>query len=170
MAETMTEAEKRAHLREVIADFDTAMLVTRSLQGEMRARPLVLAQPDDAGDHLLYFPTNASSLKVHEIEADPRVNVTMQNARRFVSLSGHAAVASDRALIDRLWAASWKVWFPQGKDDPALCLLAVTPTSAEYWDNKGVKGLGYLFEAAKAYMHGHRPDVGGDEHNAKVPL
>jgi general stress protein 26 len=169
--ETMSEAEKRAHLREVVANFDTAMLVTRSLQGEMRARPLALAaHPEQPGDSRIYFPTSAQSLKVHEIEADPRVSITMQDARRFVSLSGHAGITQDRALIDRMWSESWKVWFPNGKDDPLLCLLVVTPTSAEYWDNTGNKGLGYLFEAAKAYVQGRRAEETSDEHNAKVPL
>ena len=53
-------------------------------------------------------------------DADPRVNVVMQDGRRFVSLSGVASVVDDRALIEELWSESWKVWFPKGKDDPSL--------------------------------------------------
>ena len=34
----------------------------------------------------------------------------------------------------------------------------------------GSKGLSYLFEAARAYVSGDRPDVADDQHNAKVPL
>ena len=172
MAEHMTEAEKRAHLREVVADFETAMLVTRNHQGEIRARPLALAKPDEGADVLedgmLYFPTSLSSPKIEEIAADARVAVTMQDKRRFVSISGTARILSDRGLVDRLWSESWKVWFPRGKEDPELCLLEVTPTAAEYWDQKGGKGLAYLFEAAKAYVQGTTPDLHDDAHNAKV--
>jgi general stress protein 26 len=167
MADTMTEDEKRAHLREVMASFDTAMLVTHTSDGHLRARPLALAEQQDDG--LVYFATAVDSPKVHEIETDARVNVTMQDKRRFVSLSGIARVTRDRALVDRLWSEAWKVWFPKGKDDPSLCLLAVEPMHAEYWDNKGVQGLAYLFEAARATWKGERPRT-DDARNAKVDI
>jgi general stress protein 26 len=171
MNEHMTEAEKRAHLREVVSDFDTAMLVTRTPAGEVRARPLALAAPETGADMLedgvLYFPTSLASPKIEEIAADPRVAVTMQDRRRFVSISGTARILSDRALVDRLWAEAWKVWFPDGREDPELCLLEVTPTAAESWDPKGGKGLRDLFEAAKAYEQGETPET-TDEQHAKV--
>jgi general stress protein 26 len=171
MNEHMTEAEKRAHLREVVSDFDTAMLVTRTPVGELRARPLALSAPETGADMLedgvLYFPTSLASPKVEEIAADARVGVTMQDRRRFVSISGVARILSERALVDRLWSEAWKIWFPDGKDDPQLCLLEVTPTTAEYWDQKGGKGLRYLFEAAKAYVQGSTPET-SDEQHAKV--
>ncbi len=166
MEEVLNEQEKRAHLREVIADFDTAVLVTRTPEGELRGRPLALAHGKDDG--VLYFPTSASSPKIAELQAEPHVGLTMQDKRRFVSISGMARVVRDAATIEALWSDSWKVWFPQGKQDPDLALIAVTPTAAEYWDNKGSKGLGYLFEAARAFVTGTRPDVEGDERNAKV--
>jgi general stress protein 26 len=171
MTAHMTETEKRAHLREVVADFDTAMLVTRTTTGDTRARPLALASPDGGVDMLedgvLYFPTSLSSPKIEEIAADPRVAVTMQDKRRFVSITGTARILSDRQLVDRLWTEAWKVWFPKGKNDPELCLLEVLPTAAEYWDQKGGKGLSYLFEAAKAYVQGNPPET-SDEQHAKV--
>jgi general stress protein 26 len=139
----------------------------------VRARPLALAAPENSADMLedgvLYFPTSLSSPKIEEIAADPRVAVTMQDKRRFVSISGTARILSDRALVERLWSEAWKVWFPQGKHDPELCLLEVTPTAAEYWDQKGGKGLGYLFDAAKAYVQGSTPDT-TDEQHAKVRI
>jgi general stress protein 26 len=167
MEEALNEQEKRAHLREVMADFDTAMLVT-SADAEMRARPLALAHGKDDG--LLYFPTSARAPKIAEIEVDPRVCVTMQSNRRFVSLSGRARVVRDLPTIEAVWSEAWKVWFPQGKTDPDLALIAVTPLMAEYWDNQGTKGLAYLFESAKALFSSTRPDLRDDEQNAKVPV
>ena len=171
MNEHMSEAEKRAHLREVVSDFETAMLVTRTPVGEVRARPLALAASETGADMLedgvLYFPTSLASPKIEEIAADRRVAVTMQDKRRFVSISGTARILTDRALVDRLWSEAWKVWFPDGKEDPELCLLEVTPTAAEYWDQTGGKGLRYLFEAAKAYVQGSPPET-TDEQHAKV--
>ena len=169
MGTVLNEADKRAHLREVIADFDTALLVSRAPDGELRARPMALARGKDDG--VLYFPTSVNSAKVDEIDANPHVCVTMQDKRRFVSVTGRARLVRDIATIEALWSEDWKVWFPEGKTDPNLCLLAVVPTAAEYWDNKGAKGLAYLFEAAKAYITGTTPDESqGDEANAKVQV
>jgi general stress protein 26 len=172
MGEHMTEAEKRAHLREVMADFETAMLVTHGADGQPRARPLAIARAEHGEpDGVLYFPTSLSSPKVEEIAADPQVCVTMQDRRRFVSVSGMAQIRRERVLVESLWSDSWKVWFPEGKDDPLLCLVAVVPTAAEYWDMTGGKGLAYLFEAARALVQGRKAaDRLDDEHNAKVRI
>ncbi len=160
-------AEDRAHLLEVMKEFDTAMLVTSTREGELRARPLAVAQVKPEGT--VVFPTSARSAKVDELERDNQVGITMQDGKRFVSLSGHARVSRDRAEIDRLWKETWKVWFEEGKTDPDLVLLEVDPVRAEYWDNTGTKGLRYLFEAAKSMAGGDRPET-TREQNAKVKL
>ena len=152
-----------------MSGFKTAMLVTRTDDGDMRARPLSIAGSRDDG--ALYFSTAIESPKVRELDVDPHVNVVMQDGRRFVSLSGIARVVSDRALVDQLWSESWKVWFPKGKDDPSLCILAVDPVEAAYWDMSGTAGIKYVFEMAKAYVTGKRPPSDNDQrHTARVKL
>ena len=53
-----------------------------------------------------------------------------------------------------LTAPADKVYFPEGKDDPNLCLAVLHPEEVEYWDMTGPKGIRYLFEAAKALLSG----------------
>jgi general stress protein 26 len=169
VATEISDDEKRQRLRMLLSQFDTAMLVTRTGGAGMRARPLTIAESDDDG--AMVFSTAIDSPKVHELEADPHVDVVMQDGRRFVSLSGTARVVRDRALVERLWRPSWKVWFPGGKDDPSLCLLRVEPTEAAYWDLTGTTGIRYAFEMAKAYVKGERPPSDDDErHTAHVKL
>jgi general stress protein 26 len=156
------------HLLTLLKSFHTAMLVTRNHAGAMRARPLSLSEEHDQG--LLYFATSVDSPKVDEIEELPDVLVTLQDSRRYVSITGTARITRERSLIDRLWRESWRVWFPQGKDDPALCLVVVTPREAEYWDQSGVKGIKYLVEMAKAYATGTTPASNASSMNQKVRL
>ena len=158
--------DPRVHLFELVTKFHTAMLVTRAAGGALRARPLSLAPAHDEG--LLYFATSIDSPKVEEVTAQPEVLVTMQDDLRYVSIAGAARICRERALIDRLWSETWRVWFPRGKDDPALCILAVAPHSAEYWDRSGVKAIKYLVEMAAAYVRGTTPASGGSSDNAKV--
>jgi general stress protein 26 len=99
---------------------------------------------------------------VAEIERDVQVNVSMQSKTKFVSISGIASLFEDREKVAKLWKEPWKVWFPGGKDDPKLLLLCVRGRMGEYWDNSGVSGIKYLFQAGKAYFTGTRPDVADD--------
>jgi len=172
MSQTISEAEKRARLRQLVSEFDTAMLVTRAPDGGLRSRPLALAKNGhDPGDDALYFSTALDSGKVGDLKADAEVNVSMQQKRRFVSVTGTGRVVRDRALVDKLWSEEWKVWFPAGKDDPQLGILIVQPREAAYWDVSGGTGLKYLFESAKAYLTGTRPATDDDErHTAHVKL
>lgn len=156
-------------LRELLDEFGVAMLVTRTADGSLRARPMALADADPDGT--LWFATDRHSGKVDELDYDPHVAVTMQSKLKYVSLSGTARTVDDRAKLSQLWKAEWKVWFPGGKDDPNVVLLRVDGSAGEYWDNSGVSGLKYLIQAGKALLTGDRPAVGDDPKvHAKVAL
>ena len=166
---SQTIEQKKKHLHELIADFTTAMLVTRAVDGHLQGRPLALAEAQYDGK--VYFSTSIESPKVAQLEADEHVAVTFQDDKRYVSLTGTARTTRDRALIDRLWSEAWKVWFPKGKDDPTLAIVTVTPETGEYWDQTGLAGVRYLFRSLEAYAAGTKPSDGTDERqNAKVPL
>jgi len=159
---------KREHLLEIFKDLDTALLFTHGPGGELRGRPMALAEIQDSGE--LVFPTGLRDEKVAQIEADPRVALGVQGKSKWAYLAGRARILRDRSMIDRLWKEPWKLWFPQGKNDPDLCLLIVDPTEGEYWDNSGSRGIRFAIEAAKAYIHGREPDAKKMDENAKVKL
>lgn len=156
----------REHLLELLKSFDTAMLATRTSDGALRARPMALAEVTDGG--LVHVAAGLNDPKVAEIEADAHVGLFMQSKTQWVSISGRARVVRDRALIERLWSETWRVWNPGGKDDPNLCVLEIDPSEGEYWDTAGARGVRFLVEAAKAYVTGTVPPPG--DGNAKVPL
>ncbi|MBV9946313.1 MAG: pyridoxamine 5'-phosphate oxidase family protein [Myxococcales bacterium] len=167
---TLSDDEKRQRFRKVMASFDTAMLVTRTADGQMKSRPLSIARREHDPDRL-YFATSVDSPKALELEADPVVHVCMQEKRRFVSLTGRARIVRDRALIDELWAEPMRVWFPKGKDDPSLCIVIVEPSEGAYWDMTGTEGVAYLLEMARAYVTGTKADADDDQrHAARVKL
>lgn len=156
------QEERKFH--NVLANFDSAMLVSRTVEGELRSRPMVIAKIED--DCQLWFITNLYSGKVDEFLEDPHVNVALQTDSQYVSLSGHARIERNRAKLEELWNESWKTWFPVGKDDPELALLCVEPDHGQYWDNSGTSGLKYLYEAGKAYFTGRTPEIDEDIHGS----
>jgi general stress protein 26 len=164
----MTEtADPRTHLLTLAKSFSTAMLVNRTADGQFGARPMAIAKVDDSGD--VYFATTLSSPKVDELQADANVVLTFQNTSQFVTIEGLARIERDPVLIKDLWSETWRVWFPKGPTDPDLCLICVTATSGEFWDNGGMNGIKYLFSAAHSLFNGERPKHDGTQ-NAKVAL
>lgn len=144
-------------LDELIAHFDHAMLVTRARDGGLHARPLAIAERHEHGG--LYFSTDRQSEKVAEIEAHAEVAVTMQSGHRFLAISGHAELVSDSRLIERLYSAGWKLWFPDGPSDPNLVLLRIDPLRAEYWDRSTQRNrLRFWMEAGKAVVQDRAVD------------
>lgn len=163
-----TDTETREQLIDLLEDFSTGMLVTRALNGDLRSRPMQLARSDDDGT--LYFAASSESAKADEIHAQPEVNVVFQGDSQYLSISGKAKLLDDRALIDELYAADWKIWFPEGKDDPQLRILEVEPRRGEYWDVSGTGLVRFLYTAGKALVRGEEMGDFGPEHHAKVEL
>ncbi|MGH8496730.1 MAG: pyridoxamine 5'-phosphate oxidase family protein [Gammaproteobacteria bacterium] len=155
-------------LDELIEDFDTAMLVTRASDGALRSRPMAIAGCRSGA--VLHFATRFDAPKVIELEEEPDVNVTMQGADKYLSLSGRARIVDDRRLIDELWSPAWKIWFPEGKDDPDLTLIELEPEMGEYWDRSGMRGARFLLEAGKAVLQGKAPEYQATAEHAKVDL
>lgn len=164
----MATLSKEQHLVDVLHDFESAMLVTRTQNGELRGRPMALAQVESSGD--IYFATSLTNDTVAEIDAEQRVAVTVQGKLKFASISGRVRVTRDRALIDKLWREGWKLWFPEGKSDPNICLLRFEAETGEYWDTSGARGVRFALRAAKAYVQGERLEERDASQNAKVDL
>ena len=161
----MGESTKQ-HLKSLLESFDTGMLLTRYDDRE-HGRPMAIAAIE--GSNVLWFATGRNTPKSEEIRRDTRVSLTFQSRRRFVALSGTAELISDRDKIHELWKPSWKLWFSKGKDDPSIELIRVVVTDAEFWDNAGVVGIRYAFEAAKAFLTNHEvPVIEGQHGRVKV--
>ena len=152
----------REKLFDLVKDFDTSVLVTRSANGEMRGRPMSLAEVSKTDG--IWFATSADSTMVDDIASDPHVCLSMQSKQQFVSLSGLGTVHADRQRIDQLWQATWKIWFPLGKDDPSIRLIQVTPTSGDYWDMGGKNRWQVLWEMGEAYCLNRQPILDDQAH------
>jgi len=151
--------ESIGKLKELLEDIDFAMLTTIS-GGKLRSRPMSTQKFDFDGD--LWFFTSDQTHKVEEIEADSRVNVAYADPddNTYVSVFGRAERVKDRAKIEELWNPILKAWFPDGLDDPTLCLLKVKVEEAEYWDSSNSK-IVQLVGFIKALATGQEAD-GGD--------
>lgn len=152
----------REQFQDILHSFSSAMLVTKTLEGQLRARPMVIAQCESDAD--LWFVTDAESGKIDELKEDARVAVTMQNASRFLSLSGKATVSRDKQQVETLWQDRWRAWFPGGVDDGNLVVVHIAAEHGEYWDASSLKGWQYVFATGKALLQNDSPHSHSPEH------
>lgn len=154
-------SEAIGKLKELLEGIDFCMLTTLD-GGHLRSRPMSTQQVEFDGD--LWFFTSDQTHKVEEIEKDSRVNVaySQPDENRYVSVSGTAEVVKDRAKIEELWNPIHKAWFPEGLDDPTLCLLKVSVEQAEYWDSPSSK-IVQIYGFVKALATGTEASYGENE-------
>jgi general stress protein 26 len=154
-------------LREMVKDIDFCMLTTVDENGDLHSRPMS-SNGDIDPDGDIWFFTSASSHKVSEINKLPKVNVSFADPdnQRYISVSGTAQLVRDRAKIDELWRPEFKIWFPEGKDDPEVALLRVSLEKAEYWDSPS-STIGYALSFVSSLVTGKEPDLG---ENKKIEL
>jgi general stress protein 26 len=147
-------------LRELLKEFDNAMLVTATPEGLLRARPMALHDPDEVPGCDLWLVTSDDSPKVAEITFEENVCVACLRPRdrAYVSISARARLEQDRGEIHRLWRPAWKAWW-DGPDDPSIALLKLDVRRAEYWEPEGGR-LRVLYETVKGTVTGGKADEG----------
>ena len=162
-ADRMTREEMIQKVGELIKDIKMAMLTTEAEDGVLRSRPM--ATQNSPFDGTLWFFTSANSGKVSELDWNPEVNLSCAEPSdtKYVSISGNGEIVRDRAKMEELWSDIYKAWFPQGLNDPDVCLLRVEVSAAEYWEAKSGKMV-QLFGYMKALATGEPAQ--GAEHGS----
>jgi general stress protein 26 len=160
----MAEQSPLDRVWDIIEQVGVCMLTTHAAGG-LRARPLE-ARPDrDAG--IIWFVTDLRSGKEHEIEAEHDVGLVFidRDSRAYLSVTARAAVQRDHAKTAEIWKSTDKMWW-KGPDDPNVCMLRVTPLTAELWDGPASKAVA-AFEFVKSRLTGEKPNLG---ENRKVTI
>jgi general stress protein 26 len=158
-----THQESVKKLGELIKDVRVAMLTTIEPDGCLRSRPMATQSTEFDGK--LWFLTDATSAKAHEVDRDHHVNLSYSKPddQVYVSVSGMARLTKDRAKIEKLWSPIYKAFFPKGLEDPDLAALEVDVQKAEYWDSPSSKVV-QLFGFVKALATGKRYGEEGSDH------
>ena len=162
----MAEQDSLDRVWDIIERVGGCMLTTRFADG-LRARPLE-ARPDRGGG-VIWFVTDLRSGKEHEIERNPDVGLVFVDAgaKAYLSLTARAEVLRDHAKAAAIWKSTDDVWW-RGPDDPNVCVLRVTPLTAELWDGPSSKAVA-AFEFVKARVTGEPPNL-GENRKVTVPM
>jgi general stress protein 26 len=149
---------------DIIERVGVSMLTTHPASG-FRARPV---EPRlDRATGLIWIVTDLRSGKEHEIEAEHDVGLMCVDTdeRAYLSITARAEVLPDHAKAAEVWRFTDNLWW-KGPDDPNVCVLRVTPLTAELWDGPASKAVA-AFEFVKARLTGEKPNLG---ENRKVTV
>lgn len=170
MADEIFDERHGESLRELwslIRDVRVAMLTTVGVDGRLHSRPMATQQVDPVD--VLWFVSRKDSHKIDELTENQHVELTYASPERdlYVAASGRAQVVDDRAKTRELWNAAVQAWFPDGPDDPNVCLLRVDLDEAEYWLDRKPKSL-RLTQLLGAVVSGRPPQAGLEDRKLQL--
>lgn len=107
-------------------------------------RPMSAIKVCDQGN--IWFFSEKSSDKNKAIEADKQIQLFFSHPGKssYLVVNGEAEIILDKAKIEELWTPIAKIWFKEGKNDPNISIIKVTPSSAYYWDTDGNQMINFL--------------------------
>jgi general stress protein 26 len=138
-------------IKEMVEQAENCFFCSAIATGDSNGdRPMNVRQVDDEGN--LWFLSASDSRKNQELALDPRVKLYFQGSKHadFMQLNGQATISRNQEKIEELWSKMVETWFTEGKDDPRVTVIKVTPTEGYYWDTKhgmAVAGIKMLIGA-----------------------
>jgi general stress protein 26 len=140
----LEDQEAIEKLKTLVKHNSVCMFATFLTEIPMQVRPMSAQDVDDEGN--LWFLSSKSSNKNFEIGEDSRVQLFFADAdnSEYLSIYGHADVLRDQKKIEQIWSPMVKAWFQEGKNDPDLSVIKVTPEDITYWDTKNSKMISLL--------------------------
>ena len=149
MTKEFSREEGQEKLKELVESIGTCMFITNTSAGA-DVRPMATTKVDEAG--ALWFFTNINTPKVAELNNDHHVHLLYSHPGKdsYLDVRGTATVETSREKIKELWNPMVKAWFPDGVNDPEICLLKVEVDSAYYWDSGSSKMVSFFKIIASA--------------------
>ena len=143
------------NLVELLDEFDTGTLATRTPYGHISTRPMALQKPRE--DRALWLVCSKHSSSVENINNSSHVNLSLRRSsdQAWISIAATASLNFDSKTIKSLWEDSWDVWFD---DLEKAVLIELEPFQIDFWEPKMGK-LGRLLELGKAHVTDSTPDL-----------
>ena len=85
-------------------------------------------------------------------------HIADSKANLYANVTGRLRAVNDEQKLDELWNAVAAAWFEDGRDDPDVELICLTPQKAEVWAT--TSAAAFMYEIAKANLTDGTPDMG----------
>ena len=152
---TLQNNEAISKLKALVHEVNICMFTTLDEEGNIMSRPMSTIDVDEEGN--VWFFTNEFSEKIQDVSKDNLVNLVYAHPAKnvYVNVKGTCSLVIDKAKMEMLWKPSLKAWFPEGLEDPKICLVKVITQEAYYWNNESSK-VSLLIHALKSVAKGDK--------------
>lgn len=159
MEAALKREEAIKKITDLINDVHVCMFTTIDEHGHVISRPMATIEVDKEGN--AWFFTNEYSGKVTQISENNELNLVYAHPGKgiYLNIFGIGSLVIDKEKMKQLWSPAVKAWFPEGLDDPRLCLLKVDTKQAWYWDNSSSKMV-IFFNMLTSIIRGKQYDEG----------
>lgn len=149
MEKNLQNEEAAKKFKKLVTDINVCMFITNN-RNENHTRPMATIEVEDNGT--LWFFSDIRSIKVEEVAMDNSVHLVYAHPGKesYLDVWGKASVVKDQEQIKSKWSPMIKAWFPNGVDDPNVCLLRVEPSNTYYWEAETGKMVAFLKIATSA--------------------
>lgn len=149
----LQDQEAIEKFRNLVKDVTVCMFTTVDENHELTSRPMFTSSVDDEGN--VWFFTNEFSEKINEVSKDNLVHLIYSHPVKniYVDVKGTCSLIIDKKKMEELWDSTLKSWFPEGLDDPKICLVKVATETAYFWNNSSSK-MGLLFQMIRSIAKG----------------
>lgn len=143
--ENLNNKEAIDKLKSLVDDIMVCLFCTNLKTDDgATCRPMSAIKVCDQGN--IWFFSEKNSDKNKAIAADKIVQLFFSHPAKssYLVVNGEAEIIFDKKKIEELWTPLAKTWFKEGKDDPNISIIKVSPTTAYYWDTDGNKMINFL--------------------------
>ena len=166
--ENLTHTKAIEKLKELSESARICMFCTNLTELPMNSRPMSLQECDKQGN--LWFISSAESNKNFEIKEENKVQLFFMNNSNaeYLSIYGKAFIYKDKNTIEEQWSSLANAWFEEGKDDPKVTVIRVTPEETYYWDTKAGKFITMMSFVGAALTGSTTDNSDGIEGNLNI--
>jgi general stress protein 26 len=151
----LKDMEAIEKFKSLVEEVAICMFTTTDNDNNITSRPMFTSSVDE--DANVWFFTNEFSEKINELSKDNLVHLIYSHPIKniYVDVKGTCSLVIDKTKMQDLWDSKLQSWFPDGLDDPKLCLVKVSTETAHFWNHSSSK-MGLLFQMIRSITKGDK--------------
>lgn len=143
--ENLGNKEAIQKLKSLVDDIIVCLFCTNLKTDDgFACRPMTALKVCDQGN--IWFFSEKNSEKNNAIEGDKKVQLFFSHPgkKSYLIVNAEAKIIIDKTKINELWTSEATIWFKEGRDDPNISVIKVTPSNAYYWDTNNSRMINFL--------------------------
>lgn len=160
-------SEVRERLYKEVEDARFGMLGVMRPEQQHHFNPMACYPEKDTGTIWFFTKKGTDLVRDAGTEGHKAMFIVTDGQEFQACIGGTLREQYDRGELEKFWNPNIAAWYPDGKDDPDLTMLAFDPTDADVWISKAGP-VRYTYEVAKANATGSMPELGGGKTNVQL--